>query len=388
MENVTVTEKMTTVSSTMCSGTVISSRHILTSTHCFALSDTKDEWSGLINGVFERKKCEKEYAPRYQCPTVKHGGGIVMVWGCFSDTSMGPLKRTVGTMDRYVYEDILENTMRPWARANLGRSHYHITDPYILGNTYIMGDDVEQLDKYPEKVTLVNGCMSKKLRKKMAMIQIDDFAIIHLSKELSFSDRVQQACVSTNTTDITLDKPGPKSTGVLRHETIKSGMSMRSAGMPYFFLAADPNHKTVTCPGDSGGGAVAKINQRATVVGVMSQTTCDIQGKRIGPESGEVYASVAYYSTLVCQMTGVCESGEYDKYHQGYGRKPQPATRPPVPSGPATRDSNGNIVFPAKRNGDSKESPDSFDWALVNGAMQGFSALVFQFTICILIVLG
>uniref|UniRef100_A0A8R1DUH2 DDE_3 domain-containing protein n=2 Tax=Caenorhabditis japonica TaxID=281687 RepID=A0A8R1DUH2_CAEJA len=64
----------------------------------------------------------REYAPRYQCPTVKHGGGSVMVWGCFSDTSMGPLNRIVGTMDRYVYEDILENTMRPWGRANLGRS--------------------------------------------------------------------------------------------------------------------------------------------------------------------------------------------------------------------------------------------------------------------------
>uniref|UniRef100_A0A8R1IVC7 HTH_Tnp_Tc3_2 domain-containing protein n=1 Tax=Caenorhabditis japonica TaxID=281687 RepID=A0A8R1IVC7_CAEJA len=64
----------------------------------------------------------REYAPQYQCPTVKHGGGSVMVWGCFSDTSMGSLKRIVGTMYRYVYEDILENTMRPWARANLGRS--------------------------------------------------------------------------------------------------------------------------------------------------------------------------------------------------------------------------------------------------------------------------
>uniref|UniRef100_A0A8R1IB66 HTH_Tnp_Tc3_2 domain-containing protein n=1 Tax=Caenorhabditis japonica TaxID=281687 RepID=A0A8R1IB66_CAEJA len=68
-----------------------------------------------------RRPIGSRYAPQYQCPTVKHGGGSVMVWGCFSDTSMGPLKIIVGTMDRYVFEDILENTMRPWARANLGR---------------------------------------------------------------------------------------------------------------------------------------------------------------------------------------------------------------------------------------------------------------------------
>uniref|UniRef100_A0A8R1I1V1 HTH_Tnp_Tc3_2 domain-containing protein n=1 Tax=Caenorhabditis japonica TaxID=281687 RepID=A0A8R1I1V1_CAEJA len=69
-----------------------------------------------------RRPIGSRYAPQYQYPTVKHGGGSAMVWGCFSDTSMGPLKRIVGTMDRYVYEDILENTMRPWARANSDRS--------------------------------------------------------------------------------------------------------------------------------------------------------------------------------------------------------------------------------------------------------------------------
>uniref|UniRef100_A0A8R1DQK6 HTH_Tnp_Tc3_2 domain-containing protein n=1 Tax=Caenorhabditis japonica TaxID=281687 RepID=A0A8R1DQK6_CAEJA len=69
-----------------------------------------------------RRPIGSRYAPQYQCPTVKHGGGSVIVWGCFSDTSMGPLKRIVGTMDRYLYEDILENTVRPWARANSGRS--------------------------------------------------------------------------------------------------------------------------------------------------------------------------------------------------------------------------------------------------------------------------
>uniref|UniRef100_A0A8R1IPU9 HTH_Tnp_Tc3_2 domain-containing protein n=1 Tax=Caenorhabditis japonica TaxID=281687 RepID=A0A8R1IPU9_CAEJA len=52
------------------------------------------------NGIqWIRRPIGSRYAPQYQCPTVKHGGGSVMVWGCFSDTSMGPLKRIVGTMD-------------------------------------------------------------------------------------------------------------------------------------------------------------------------------------------------------------------------------------------------------------------------------------------------
>uniref|UniRef100_A0A8R1EL02 DDE_3 domain-containing protein n=1 Tax=Caenorhabditis japonica TaxID=281687 RepID=A0A8R1EL02_CAEJA len=76
----------------------------------------------LLDCMDEDQSKNHSYAPQYQCPTVKHGGGSVMVWGCFSDTSMGPLKRIVGTMNRYVYEDILENTMRPWARSNSGRS--------------------------------------------------------------------------------------------------------------------------------------------------------------------------------------------------------------------------------------------------------------------------
>ncbi|CAI2325601.1 unnamed protein product [Caenorhabditis sp. 36 PRJEB53466] len=62
------------------------------------------------------------FDPSYQLQTVKHGGGSVMVWGCFSGTSIGPLRRITGIMDRYVYEDILEKTMRPWARSNVGQA--------------------------------------------------------------------------------------------------------------------------------------------------------------------------------------------------------------------------------------------------------------------------
>jgi hypothetical protein len=62
------------------------------------------------------------FDPSYQLQTVKHGGGSVMVWGCFSGTSIGPLRRITSIMDRFVYEDILENTMRPWARSTVGRA--------------------------------------------------------------------------------------------------------------------------------------------------------------------------------------------------------------------------------------------------------------------------
>uniref|UniRef100_A0A8R1ERC7 Transposase Tc1-like domain-containing protein n=1 Tax=Caenorhabditis japonica TaxID=281687 RepID=A0A8R1ERC7_CAEJA len=38
---------------------------------------------------------------QYQCPTVKHGGGNVMVWGYFADGHLGPLRSIVGIIDRF-----------------------------------------------------------------------------------------------------------------------------------------------------------------------------------------------------------------------------------------------------------------------------------------------
>uniref|UniRef100_A0AC35U2B8 DDE_3 domain-containing protein n=1 Tax=Rhabditophanes sp. KR3021 TaxID=114890 RepID=A0AC35U2B8_9BILA len=68
-----------------------------------------------------RRPVGERYNPRFMIPTVKHGGGNVMVWGCFSSKGVGPIIRIEGTMDRYVYRDILADHMLPYAKRNMPR---------------------------------------------------------------------------------------------------------------------------------------------------------------------------------------------------------------------------------------------------------------------------
>lgn len=57
--------------------------------------------------------------PRYSKGTVKHGGGNVMVWGCFSGHGIGPIHKINGIMDRFVYKDILKDVMLTHAEENM-----------------------------------------------------------------------------------------------------------------------------------------------------------------------------------------------------------------------------------------------------------------------------
>lgn len=42
-------------------------------------------------------------------PTVKHGGGGIMVWGCINSTGAGCLSKVEGKLNGEGYIDILEN---------------------------------------------------------------------------------------------------------------------------------------------------------------------------------------------------------------------------------------------------------------------------------------
>lgn len=68
-----------------------------------------------------RRPIGEKLNPRYMLPTMKHGGGNVMVWGCFSRDKIGPLHRIEGIMDQVIYKDIIKDVMLPHAKKVMPR---------------------------------------------------------------------------------------------------------------------------------------------------------------------------------------------------------------------------------------------------------------------------
>lgn len=57
-------------------------------------------------------------------PTVKHGGGGVMVRGCFCGTGLGPLVLVEGKLDRFGYIQLLEENLLPWIQRKFNHCRY------------------------------------------------------------------------------------------------------------------------------------------------------------------------------------------------------------------------------------------------------------------------
>jgi transposase len=68
-----------------------------------------------------RRPPNTRFDPKYQLPTIKHGGGNVMVWGCFSRDSIGPIHWIKGIMDGCMYKDIIKDHMLPHAKNKMPR---------------------------------------------------------------------------------------------------------------------------------------------------------------------------------------------------------------------------------------------------------------------------
>ena len=55
----------------------------------------------------------EEFDPKCIVPTVKHGGSSVMIWSCFIRRGVGKLCVLDRIMDRFYYQDILEQNLLP-----------------------------------------------------------------------------------------------------------------------------------------------------------------------------------------------------------------------------------------------------------------------------------
>ncbi len=82
------------------------------------------------------RQAGEEYKDKCVLPSVKHGGGSVMVWGCMSAAGTGELQFIEGTMNANIYSDILKQSIIPSLRR-LGRRAVlqHDNDPKHTSKT-------------------------------------------------------------------------------------------------------------------------------------------------------------------------------------------------------------------------------------------------------------
>lgn len=66
-----------------------------------------------------RRPKDKRFDPKYTIKTVKHGGGSIIVWACFSYQGVGPIFKIENRMTADDYVKILQDVMLPYAEEEL-----------------------------------------------------------------------------------------------------------------------------------------------------------------------------------------------------------------------------------------------------------------------------
>lgn len=79
--------------------------------------ETKIEVFGANSTRCVWRKKKAELHPKNTIPTVKYGGGNIMLWGCFSAKGTGRLCCIKKRMNGAMYRQILDNNLLPSARA-------------------------------------------------------------------------------------------------------------------------------------------------------------------------------------------------------------------------------------------------------------------------------
>lgn len=94
--------------------------------------ESKFNLFGSDGQILVRRRAGEEMNPACVVPTVKHGGGCIMVWASMSAQGTGPIRLVEGIMNQHQYRCILEETMLPAAEtifANRRWIFQHDNDP-------------------------------------------------------------------------------------------------------------------------------------------------------------------------------------------------------------------------------------------------------------------
>ena len=94
---------------------VFAKKHVGDSTNIwkkvFWLDETKIDLFGHQGKRYVWHKPNTSHLPENSIPTVKHDGGSIMLWVCFSSAGTGKLVRIEGMMDGAKYGEILEGNL-------------------------------------------------------------------------------------------------------------------------------------------------------------------------------------------------------------------------------------------------------------------------------------
>ena len=74
--------------------------------------ETKIELFGHNHKRYAWRKKNEAFKERNVMPTVKYGGGSIMLWGCVAGSGTGNLVKVAGRMDSIQYQQILENNVK------------------------------------------------------------------------------------------------------------------------------------------------------------------------------------------------------------------------------------------------------------------------------------